>query len=568
MTNLLKMWIVCIIPTKSFLTSAPLRTLSQLNYNGNDKNKNHLRGIDYKLDRYKKQMKELFEEKKKLIENMTDIRLSISAEEYYRQFMGDPEEDEEEKEDDDDILPRNIDITFRINGNDVGLGSEKKTDGNSETKSENFEVIKDSGYTFKTVGGYDLIKEELMQCADMLVNYEKYAKYNVRTPKGIILEGPPGNGKTLLAKCFSGEINVGFIPVSGAQFQEKYVGVGASRVRELFELATKNVPCIIFIDEIDALCRKRSDDGNARSEHDATLNELLVNMDGFNSKCGIFIMGATNRVDLLDTALTRPGRIDKKIFIGNPDEKTRKAILRIHMKGKPMDKGISMDDLLLMTQGFSGAQIENFLNEAMLYALRDNRKEMTREDLEKTSNRVLTGFQSVETKLTKEHLFQVAIHEMGHAITAILTGHKKVIKVSINLWSPKSLGFTQFEVNENSIMDKESLIGELMVLLGGRVAEEIVFGSKISNGASQDIDQTKKLAEQMVLNWGMGDRIIYPSGSEYYRKILEQEMDELIQLAYRQTKTILDEKVKSMKELAELLVETREIKGDELQRYL
>jgi cell division protease FtsH len=526
-----------LVPIRDFSLS-----LSRLHYNGSPQNKNQLRGIDYKLDRYRKDMITLLEQKKRLIKNMTDIEMTISPEEYFEQFMEDGPEGE---------------IIIRF---------EKDPDpGDSdETKSENFEVFRDTGLNFKSVGGYELIKDELLQCADMLVNYEKYTKYNVRIPKGLILEGPPGNGKTLLAKCFSGEIKVSFIPVSGAQFQEKYVGVGAARVRELFDLATKNAPCIIFIDELDALCRKRSEEGTSRSEHDSTLNELLVNMDGFKSKPGIFIIGATNRVDLLDAAMTRPGRIDKKIYVGNPDLETRKAILRIHMKGKPMDKSITLDDMLQMSQGYSGAQIENFLNEAMLHALRDNRKEMTRQDLETMSTRTLTGFQAVETKVTPEQLYQVAIHEMGHAYTSIFTGHKKVIKVNIHLWSPKSLGFTLFETQDNTMMTKESLMGELMVLLGGRVAEEIFFGDKLSTGSSHDIEQAKKIAEQMVVNWGMGERVIYPSGSEFYKKILEQEIDTLLQRAFLETKVLLIGNSLKLQEMAERLVKTREIKYDEL----
>jgi len=530
--------------TQSFLMAPPNRMRSRLSYNGNDQNKNQLRGIDYKLDRYRKDMITLLEQKKRLIKNMTNIDLTISPEEYFEQFMEDGPEGE-------------IVIRFEQEPQSQPIES-------GDSKSENFEVYRDTGLNFKNVGGYDLIKDELLQCADMLVHYDKYTKYNVRIPKGLILEGPPGNGKTLLAKCFSGEIKVAFIPVSGAQFQEKYVGVGAARVRELFELATKNAPCIIFIDELDALCRKRSEEGTSRSEHDSTLNELLVNMDGFKSKPGIFIIGATNRVDLLDAAMTRPGRIDKKIFVGNPDVKTRKAILRIHMKGKPMDKSITMDEMLQMSQGYSGAQIENFLNEAMLHALRDNRKEMTRHDLETMSTRTLTGFQAVESKVTPEQLYQVAIHEMGHAYTSILSGHKKVIKVNIHLWSPKSLGFTLFETEDTTLFTKESLMGELMVLLGGRVAEELFFGEKFSTGSAHDIEQAKKIAEQMVTNWGMGDRIIYPSGSEFYRKLLEQEIDTLLQKAFRDTKTLLLKNSLKIKEMAERLVKTREIKYDEL----
>ena len=532
--------------SSSFLLTPHVRSVTHLHYNGNQQNKNRLRGIDYNLERYRKQMISLLGEKKVLIKNMTDIDLTITPEEYFRQFM--------------DEVPE---ITIRFEP-DFDDDENDENNGVKESKSENFEVFRDTSVNFKCVGGYELIKDELLQCADMLVNYDKYTKYNVRIPKGLILEGPPGNGKTLLAKCFSGEINVSFIPVSGAQFQEKYVGVGAARVRELFDLATKNVPCIIFIDELDVLCRKRSEDGMTRSEHDSTLTELLVNMDGFKSKPGIFIIGATNRVDLLDAAMTRPGRIDKKIYVGNPDLETRTAILRIHMKGKPMDKSITMEDMLQMSQGYSGAQIENFLNEAMLHALRDNRKEMTRHDLETMSTRTLTGFQAVETKVTSEQLYQIAIHEMGHAYTSILGGHKKVIKVNIHLWSPKSLGFTLFETQDTTLMTKESLMGELMVLVGGRVAEEIFFGDKLSTGSAHDIEQAKKIAEQMVVNWGMGDRIIYPSGSEYYKKLLEQEIDTLLQKAFSDTKTLLLEHSLKIQEMAENLVRRREIKYDEL----
>lgn len=555
--------------SEGFLHPVFVRPLTCLGYNGNEKNKNQLRGIDYKMDRCKKQLMQLFQDKKELLKNMTDLEIQMTPEEYFSNFI-----DKQIKKNENDFHDEYEDDNDNENENENELTGytiriepiQKEKNGDGDSKSENFEVFRDTGLSFKSVGGYELIKDELLQCADMLVNYEKYTKFNVRIPKGLILEGPPGNGKTLLAKCFSGEINCAFIPVSGAQFQEKYVGVGAARVRELFELATKNVPCIIFIDEIDALCRKRSNEETSRQEHDSTLNELLVNMDGFKSKPGIFIIGATNRVDLLDAAMTRPGRIDKKIYVGNPDTVTRKEILRIHIKGKPMDTRISMDDLLQMTQGYSGAQIENFLNEAMLYALRDNRKEMSRLDLEQMATRTLTGFQAVESKVTPEQLYQVAIHEMGHAFTAILTGYKKVMKVSIHLWSPKSLGFTLFETSETTMLTKESLMAELMVLLGGRVAEDLFFGDKISTGASHDIEQTKKLAEQMVVNWGMGDRIIYPSGSEFYRKILEQEMDELIQQAYTKTKVLLSEKTLLMQEMAEKLVETRELKGEELTK--
>ncbi len=514
----------------------PSRGLSRLNYQGDEKNKQHLRGIDYKLGRYRKSIIDLIEEKKELIKNMTGIIITITPEEYLFQMLAEEQEESEQADDED----------------------------NEEMRSENFEVFRNTGMTFQNIGGYDNVKQELLQCADMLVRYDEYAKYNVRVPKGLILEGPPGNGKTLLAKCFSGEIKVAFIPVSGAQFQEKYVGVGASRVRELFELASKNVPCIIFIDELDALCRQRSMEGLSNAEHDSTLNEMLVNMDGFRHKPGIFIIGATNRVDLLDPAVTRPGRIDKKIYLGNPDTVTRQAILEIHMKGKPMAP-ISMEDLLQMTQGYSGAQIENLLNEAMLYALREKRTEITRQDLETMSTRTLTGYQAIETKVTTEQLFQIAVHEMGHAFTSILTNHRKVLKVSIHLWSPKSLGFTLFDTSDNALMNQENLRNELKVLVGGRVAEELFFGTKITTGAAQDLEQTKKLAEQMIVKWGMGKRIIYPIGSDFYRMTLDQDIDDLIRQVYQETKTLLSGKMKEIHTFSTQLVETREIKGEVLE---
>jgi len=448
------------------------------------------------------------------------------------------------------------------NESDIDFHLKETYDPYKNAKSEHFEVVKQTDFTFKNVGGHDVIKEELMQCSDILLQYQKYAKYNVRAPKGLILEGPPGNGKTLLAKGFSGELNVGFIPVSGAQFQEKYVGVGAARVRELFDLAKENVPCIIFMDEIDAIGRKRN--GGDSQDHDSTLNELLVNLDGFKSTNGVFLMGATNRVDLLDEALVRPGRVDKKIFVGNPDKKTREAIVAIHLKGKPYY--FSVPALIDMTNGYSGAQIENLLNEAMLYALRQNREAITMQDLEIISNRILVGFQSTEHVLTKETLYQVAVHEMGHALIGYLT-NKKLVKVTINVWSPTSLGFTLFEPSSTMLITKESLMQELMVLLGGRVAEELICGST-TTGATHDFVQAKKLAEKMVVEYGMGKTIMIPHGSERYRERMDQEIEEVLAKAYADARTMLLKMERVVKECADLLVKEHVLKEEDIRRLI
>jgi cell division protease FtsH len=437
-------------------------------------------------------------------------------------------------------------------------------------KSKNFELFFNKNFNFTNIGGYDLIKSELLQCADILVNYTKYEKYNVRVPKGLILEGPPGNGKTILTKAFSGEINVGFIPVSGSQFQEMYVGVGASRVRELFDFAKENKPCIIFIDEIDAIGRKRSTDSEtSTSERDSTLNELLVALDGFKETSGIFLIGATNRIDLLDSALIRPGRVDKKIYVGNPDRKTRKEIITIHLKGKPYNTTIHVDKIVEMTNGFSGAEIENLLNEAMLLALRENREIINKHDLEIIANRILTGWQITENKLSQEMITQIAIHEIGHALISIFTNYRKIIKVTINLWSPKALGFTLFDESvDNMISTKENLIKEIMVLLGGRVAEEIFYGDKISSGAVDDFHRVKNIIQKMVLDYGMGTNLFLPYNSDKYREKIDTEIEHIFNEAYEETKYLLNNSKQLIKDCANLLIVENEITEDQIRKKI
>jgi cell division protease FtsH len=446
-----------------------------------------------------------------------------------------------------------------LNGNN----GNRKT---AELKSKNFEVIKKYHLRFRDIGGYEKVKEELLQCVDILRNYTKYARFNVRIPRGLILEGPPGNGKTLLAKGLAGESGCSFISVSGADFQEKYVGVGSTRIKELFTLANKHIPCIIFIDEMDALGRKRSSDGESSSnERDNTLNALLVELDGFKNNTGIFVVGATNRVDLLDSALTRPGRMDKKIYIGLPDAYTREAILGIHLKGKPYDESIVMKDLVDITDGLSGSQIENLLNEAMLYALRIGHEIFTFKELDMMINKMMAGWQPVEHVFSSDIIDHIAIHEMGHAIVGLLSKHhSKMSKVIINLSSPKTPGYTVFEGSTSNIYIRESLFEHLMILLAGRIAEEAFYQESVSTGALNDFEEALKLAQKMVMYYGMGKSVIYPSLSEKYKEQIDNEVLCLIDAAYKYAQNIIENSKDLIFETAEILKEEKILKADRL----
>lgn len=441
---------------------------------------------------------------------------------------------------------------------------------NGRKKSENFEITNDSGVKFKDVGGYENVKCELEQCIDIISNYSKYANYNVRVPKGLIFEGPPGNGKTLLAKALAGEANTSFIPVSGSQFQEKYVGVGASRIRELFDLACDNVPCVIFIDEIDALGRARSSDGEqSGTERDSTLNELLVALDGFKNVSGVFLIGATNRADLLDSALTRPGRIDKRIYINNPDKETRRHILEIHLKGKSFEENINIDDIIDNTSGFSGAQLENLVNEAMLLALRENKEQFTIKDLETVYNKMLVGWQPTEHKFSQEMIDQIAIHELGHAIVGMLSKHHgKMKKVVINLSAPNTPAYTVFEPPSSNIVTREALFEHLMILLAGRIAEEVFYDVSVTTGAINDFEEALKLAEKMVCYYGMGKQVIYPSKSEKYKELIDSEIVTLINDAYGYAEFILRNSKDLITEGAQILKDDQLLKAERITELI
>jgi len=463
--------------------------------------------------------------------------------------------------------PEDMDFDEESNSDEHEDDSYESYKNRNGKKSENFEVITKFPTRFADVGGYENIKQELFQCVDLLRNHTKYARFGVRVPKGLILEGTPGNGKTLIAKAFAGEAGVGFIAVSGSQFQEKYVGVGSTRVREMFELAKKNVPCVIFIDEIDAMGRKRSGDGEtSSSERDSTLNELLVQLDGFTHSNGIFVIGATNRADLLDTALTRPGRIDKRIFLGMPDSLTRTKVLDIHLRGKPYDNvTISIPDLVDISSGMSCAQIENLVNEAMLYALRENREIMTMNDIEKVMNRIMVGWQPNEHQFTTDIIDHIAIHEMGHVVMGMMSKHHaNVSKVAINLYSPQSPGYTVFQSSVSNIHTREGLFEHLMILLSGRIAEEVFYNVSVTTGAINDFEEALKLAEKMVVYYGMGKNLIYPSNSDLYKQKIDDEVQSILNEAYTYAELIIRDYKDFIQITSEMLKQERVLRIEDL----
>lgn len=365
--------------------------------------------------------------------------------------------------------------------------------------------------TFDNVAGLQEEKEELKEVVDFLKDPSKYTSVGARIPKGVLLVGPPGTGKTLLAKAVSGEAGVPFFSISGSDFVEMFVGVGASRVRDLFEDAKRNSPCIIFIDEIDAVARRRGTGlGGGHDEREQTLNQLLVEMDGFGVNEGIIVMAATNRVDILDPAILRPGRFDRKVAVGRPDVKGREEILSVHIKGKPLAEDVDLQEIARTTAGFAGADLENLMNESAIYAAREGRKFIKKEDVDKAFIKVGIGTEK-KSRLIPELERQItAYHEAGHAILFhLLPDMGPVYTVSIIPTGVGAAGYTMpLPENDNIFYTKAKLYQEIEVSLGGRIAEEIIFGAdKVTTGASQDIKQVTKLARAMVTEYGMSNEL-------------------------------------------------------------
>ena len=436
--------------------------------------------------------------------------------------------------------------------------------------------------SFNDVAGIDEIKEEVKEIVNFLRDPKKYQKLGARIPKGILLAGPPGTGKTLLAKAIAGEAGVPFLSVSGSEFVEMFVGVGASRVRDLFEQAKKNAPCIIFIDEIDAVGRKRGVGiGGGHDEREQTLNQLLVEMDGFESKDGIIVIAATNRPDILDPALLRPGRFDRQIMVPLPDVKGRLEILKIHAKNKPLAPDVDLEVIAKSTPGFSGADLENLLNEAALIAAKKNKDKIDMEDLEEAKDKIIMGVARKSLALSEREKITTAYHEAGHALVGwMLPNADKVHKVTI-IPRGKALGVTQQLPKEDMYTyTLDYLMDRLAVLFGGRVAEEI-FLDTISTGAGNDIKVATDIARKMVCEWGMSKKVgpihvkvedIFDVStnnqiiSEDLKKLIDEEVKRILNEAQEKARKLILENKDKVENLAKALLEKETLTEEEIEK--
>ena len=441
--------------------------------------------------------------------------------------------------------------------------------------------------TFEDVAGIDEAKEELIEIVEFLRDPKKFTRLGGRIPKGVLLVGPPGCGKTLLARAIAGEAAVPFFSISGSDFVEMFVGVGASRVRDLFVQGKKNAPCIIFIDEIDAVGRHRGAGlGGGHDEREQTLNQLLVEMDGFESNEGVILISATNRPDVLDPALLRPGRFDRQVVVSMPDIRGREKILRVHMKKSPIDPDVNVTILAKGTPGFSGADLENLVNEAALLAAKRNKEKISMVDFEDSKDKVYMGLERKSKVIKEEDRKVTAYHEGGHALVARFLPETDVVNKITIVPRGRAAGITWFLPEERDFKYKDQLESELAVAFGGRVAEEIVF-KRISTGAANDIKQATDLAQQMVRSWGMSENLgplSYAKGeeqvflgreiaqhrdySEATAKKIDDEINKLIKNSYGRAKTVLNENLDILHKLAEELLEKETVMGKELDELI
>ncbi|MDZ4372272.1 MAG: ATP-dependent zinc metalloprotease FtsH [Phenylobacterium sp.] len=444
--------------------------------------------------------------------------------------------------------------------------------------------------TFDDVAGVDEAKEELQEVVDFLKDPQKFQRLGGKIPKGALLIGPPGTGKTLIARAVAGEAGVPFFTISGSDFVEMFVGVGASRVRDMFEQAKKNAPCIIFIDEIDAVGRHRGAGlGGGNDEREQTLNQLLVEMDGFEANEGIILIAATNRPDVLDPAQLRPGRFDRQVVVPNPDVNGRERILRVHMKNVPLAADVDVKVIARGTPGFSGADLANLVNESALMAARKERRMVTMRDFEDAKDKVMMGAERRSMVMTEEEKTLTAYHEGGHALVALSVPATDPVHKATIIPRGRALGMVmQLPERDKFSMSYEQMTSRLAILFGGRVAEEIIFGKeKITSGASSDISQATKLARAMVTKWGFSERlgsVEYGENqeevflghsvarnqnvSEETSKIIDEEVRRLVEGGEQEARRILTEKMDSLHTLAKALLEFETLSGDEIVNVL
>ena len=446
-------------------------------------------------------------------------------------------------------------------------------------------VKSSEGIKFSDVAGEDEAKESLTEIVDYLHNPNKYKEVGAAMPKGILLVGPPGTGKTMLAKAVAGEANVPFFSMSGSEFVEMFVGMGAAKVRDLFKQAKEKAPCIVFIDEIDAIGKKREGQIGGNDEREQTLNQLLTEMDGFEENSGVILLAATNRPESLDPALTRPGRFDRRIPVELPDLKGREEILKVHAKKIKMANDVDFSKIARMASGASGAELANIINEAALRAVRNNRKNVCEADLEESIEVVIAGYQKKNAILSDKEKMIVAYHEIGHALVAAMQSHSAPVqKITIVPRTSGALGYTmQVEEGEHNLMSKEEIENKIATLTGGRAAEEIIFNS-ITTGASNDIEHATKLARAMITRFGMSDEFDmvametvtnqYLGGdtslacSAETQAQIDQQVVDLVKKQHEKARQILQDNRRKLDELAKFLYEKETITGDEFMSIL